>query len=325
MTTLLRTWTCSLNNVPSQATLDAQGKACLYAFKEAFKSAGWTCEGSSSSVAAGMDGTDRWASAANLVWAAGGVAHSWIVLKSPAGYLPNSKYVYLMLSCGTGASNQYQANISFGSGAFTGGTTTADPSAPGQVRAFASKQFLQSTLANAKWHVVWNTAGDVLCFASKDGSGMPAFVLCALSTLGYESGDDYPFLGLASYSATAPGGFTASQTLQSSASATFWKDGVVVANTQGGLLKYWANTASLMDSFLLGGSDVTGKYPDLPAILYCNTASKVAIRGSLVDVACAPTGSTIVNGTVEPPVPATFVTAIFGEFWIPCGGVAPQF
>lgn len=41
----------------------------------------WTVVGSSNGVAAAMDGVNRWAADSDLVWAASGVARSWIVLQ----------------------------------------------------------------------------------------------------------------------------------------------------------------------------------------------------------------------------------------------------
>jgi hypothetical protein len=46
-----------------------------------FASNAWTVVGSSSGIAAGLDAVDRWSADSDLVQAAAGNAHSWIVLK----------------------------------------------------------------------------------------------------------------------------------------------------------------------------------------------------------------------------------------------------
>ena len=83
--------------------------------------------------------SNNFGSAGALTWAAGGTAHSWIVLKQPA---TNAQ---VLIACSN--ANSYNLNVSVSpSVGFTGGTTTADPT--------ASDSF--ALLINAAWGV--NTA-----------------------------------------------------------------------------------------------------------------------------------------------------------------------
>lgn len=92
-----RTWQYQVDNtVAGQGTALAQNQNLMFAIKQALKAAGswksradgaitptggWTCVGSSDSSTSNMTGTDLWAAATNLVWAAAASPHSWIVLK----------------------------------------------------------------------------------------------------------------------------------------------------------------------------------------------------------------------------------------------------
>lgn len=83
----------------------------------------WTVAGSSNGVAAGMDGVDRWGATftpANLVRAAEGSPHSWIVLQSPAAL-----GMWLLLNYN--ASSEGGAGITLSNVAYTGGTVSAKP------------------------------------------------------------------------------------------------------------------------------------------------------------------------------------------------------
>ena len=92
----------------------------------------WKAAGSSDGVTAAMDGIDRWNTIANITWvAANGTAHSWIVLRQPI--VANS--CSLLIDCVGGNAANPQAiymALSPVSG-FSGGSTTAAPSAADQI------------------------------------------------------------------------------------------------------------------------------------------------------------------------------------------------
>jgi hypothetical protein len=83
----------------------------------------WVVVGSSNSVAAALDGVDRWVTDANLVWNQPGGAHSWIVLRNPS--IPN---YHVLLSCNPlsgGSPNSFRVGSC--AAGYTGGTTLNDP------------------------------------------------------------------------------------------------------------------------------------------------------------------------------------------------------
>lgn len=84
-----------------------------------------TCAGSSDSVAAGMDGVNRWDADSDLVWAAGAAAHSWTVLQSVAGW-----QILIDLNSATIASCRLHLSPY---GQYTGGSTTVRPSAVDEI------------------------------------------------------------------------------------------------------------------------------------------------------------------------------------------------
>lgn len=324
MSTLVRTWTTSLNNVATTASLNAQAQQIIRAMKDNYKAAGWTVDYSCDSVTAGTpaDGVDRWDSDTDLVWAAGGVAHSWMVLKSPTNYPGTGKTIYLLIACSTGASSQHLVNVTIGSATFTSGSTTTDPTAPANNRAFTNKQFIRTPVVATKYHMMRNTVGDVINVVSTDGVGYPLHVNGSWQTSGAESADTYPWIGAWCFQDSTRGGFTVANMQNSTHSVTFWPtDNTVISS--GGIGSIQA-PSDVMSVFLAAGSSLTGTFPALPAILASQQSLKIALRGTLVDVMLAPTGVVGLQGTVE-PASGSSTTAIFGDFWIPNGNVTPSF
>lgn len=140
----IRTWQFQNGTViAASGTALGTARNLLLAIKNAFLGAGawtdatgaatassgnWTVDYSCDSVTAGVpgDAVDRWAAAANLVWAAG--AHSWTVLKQ-TGMAGGDVYVCIDLSTAT----VNQATIVISRAGFMGGTTLARPTAVDEV------------------------------------------------------------------------------------------------------------------------------------------------------------------------------------------------
>jgi hypothetical protein len=137
---LSKTWQFSLNTVTAAgATALACCQNAVYAIKQALKAfalSPCTVWGSNSGAGAfgNADGVDRWAASTNLIWAAAGANHSWIVLNLPgmgaktavcfdcANATPGNMAIVLSGSAGFGAAN---------GGA--DGTATARPTATDEV------------------------------------------------------------------------------------------------------------------------------------------------------------------------------------------------
>lgn len=133
--TKTKTWQFNVNQtILWQSTQTATIKALLLAIKnglKGFSTLPWTVVGSSNSVAAGLDAVDRWSTVSNIVFAADGVAHSWIVLKQ-TGLDTNFQ---LLIECSTtlpGSDIGGRVYMSPSAG-FTGGSITARPTATDEV------------------------------------------------------------------------------------------------------------------------------------------------------------------------------------------------
>lgn len=114
-----RTWILALVNALLSLTANHNGVSL-------------TCSGSGNSVAGAMDGSNRWLTIANLVWANGGVAHSWIVLRAPGWCSPAGGQICISLE--NAAANGTSILIGISQGAlYTGGSATARPTATDEV------------------------------------------------------------------------------------------------------------------------------------------------------------------------------------------------
>jgi hypothetical protein len=319
MSTLALTHQTSLNNVPLQTTLDEQGKALIFAWKTLMLANGWTVDGSCDSVANGIDAVDRWASAANLVWAAAGVAHSWIVLHHP------TRSQRLLIDLSTGATSQHQTTQIWSSSSFSGGSNTAAPTTTaGNSQTFTNKPHALTPVAPVHYHTERvGTTGEFMFNVSADGSGrfMTTFGLRHSSL--FETGDDHPVIALACFNNATRGGLTVANT-QSATHAIMWNDdGTRTTGNFGVSQIIDAGATGISALQQSSGSSISGQFMMLPAILWTGTGT-VSPRGQLVDVKIAPSQSTVSVGTEEPLSPATSTTCIVGEFWVPNGGVTPS-
>lgn len=320
MTLLTRDWTATvLNNVPSQATLAAQGAAVLFARKTQLVAQGFVCQGSSNSSAAAMDATDRWITAANIVYSAAG-ARSWWVGRIQ---VTTGNFIYVLLAASVAAGSENLASITWSSAAFTGSSTTADPTTTAsRFRTFASKQMLRTPVANSKFHLIRSTSGDGLFLVSADGSGrfifgsMAVFLANAIPTL------NFPFFVIESYSDVGSGAFTLTN-LQGTTNTVAWNnDGTVTTGQTGVAGLFIASGVDAMLQITNSGSGVDGSFPDVAAVVWGGSAGSASVGaiGTLPDIALAPSATSVTQGTEEPPAPAASTTMIAAAFWVPNDG-----
>lgn len=329
-----RTWTCSWNNIPAQTTLLEQAQTVLLAIKNNYVSAGWTVQGSSNASAAGYDAVDRWSTIADLAWNTAGNAHSWIVLRSPANYPSASGSIWLLLSCSPAVATDYhRVRVTPASSAFSGGSTTASPTAGANAYTGLGTsgvvQFLNSVLTPSSWHALRNTVGDTMFFVSQQGASYAATSWTSLQTTGNEAADPYPWHGMFAYSASAPGGFNVDLTDDTAASIQFWIDGSTMASSNiTGVMRYFTpsggSTNVLLSYFDSNGSDISGVFPALPCFVFSGITNRQCIRGRWPDVYQAPQAANVSQGTVVPQVGSP-AAAIVGSFWVPAGGNVPVF
>jgi hypothetical protein len=161
---LTKTWQFSVNNSTGLGlgTAIDINRTWIRTVKDAllaFASTPWTMRYSCNSVTAGAagDGVDRITTNANLVWANAGSAHSWIVLRQ-TGVATNFE---LLLSCeNSQASGTTLMIVVSPAAGFTGGTTTARPTATDELVINAAATAWSNTSANAqRWHLMQSTDG----------------------------------------------------------------------------------------------------------------------------------------------------------------------
>lgn len=160
--TLTKTWQFNVDNaIAAQGSALADNRRILRSIKDAligFATNPWTMRYSCNSVTAGTAGdtTDRLTTDANFVWASAGTAHSWFVLRQ-TGVATNFE---VCISCESVSTNGVQLAIVISpSAGFTGGTTTARPTATDEFVVLSGTWTAQATDTASRWSVLQSTDG----------------------------------------------------------------------------------------------------------------------------------------------------------------------
>lgn len=330
---LTRTWNVqAIDQVPAdQTTALLVNKSTLFALKRFLTGADpvvggdtglWTVDRSSNGTTAGAG--DNWASQTDVKWHTDGSAHSWIVFKSPSGFVGGGNFVYLEIDCiGSGSDTATEFIRMYMSGAaFTGGSTTARATSVGESRLNSGNDFvfLRNTGAGApfggKWHGVRNTVGDCAFFFSRTGTGyaQTAFIIAGLADA--EAGHNFPCLAYARFQDSAKGALVAT-TVNANSIMGLWIDGTTLGDNS------FATLAPIIafsgNAYLLSvdpnGSDITGLFYDWVIEAVNTSGAKIARFGKMVDISFAPAGG-VVQLTGQ-PASGTLLKAIVGELWIP--------
>lgn len=327
---LEKTWQTDLNRAPSDnTTVLGLSRSWLWYVKAFLKgevggaTAGlWTCVGSSDSVTAGMDGTDRWGATydgTKIVRASGAVAHSWIVLRSPnftAGAITATPFYMTIDYSGT---LDYQTVFVFSKAAPTGGTITARPTATDEwVHTATQGQVNDNTTAAFKFNGWLATDGNFALGAAKTTSGI-MYVAQIFQVLSNANANDlYPASSFANYLASGTGGFQQSTNIWRGRTA----DGSVTYAGGSMAVPRGVSGADPVAGMSFATGDVTiGKYLRLPTWLYVTDSGLQSVRGRFVDLVESGPALTVNQGYVEPASGAP-VSQILGYLWFPVNGVA---
>lgn len=160
--TLTKTWQHSVNNQTlALGTALADNKRTMRGIKNALIGFAtnpavvkYSCNGTTAGTAG--DGVDRWSADSDLVWANAGTAHSWIVLLL-AGISSNHQVlISLEGASGAGAIVTIYESQSVG---FSGGSTTARPTATDEFAVSAGGSWSSSSDISARFHVMQSTDG----------------------------------------------------------------------------------------------------------------------------------------------------------------------
>lgn len=161
--TLAKTWQFNVNQqVLAQGTAQATNQRLLRLIKNSLVGFGtnpWQVRYSCDSIVAGAAGdlVDRWAADANLVGGAPGAAHSWIVLRQ-TGIATNFE---LLISIESGTTVNALVLAFSPSAGFSGGTTTARPTATDEILMLNNGTWNANTNANHQIHAMQSSDGQV--------------------------------------------------------------------------------------------------------------------------------------------------------------------
>lgn len=301
--TIEKTWQTDQNKAIAASSSLAEKRALLRGIKDAFKVgckagggglAPWELLYSCDSVVAGAagDAVDRWDADSDLVWANAGSAHSWVVMKQ-TGIAANFQVCF---SCeGTAAGGNLLTVVVSPANGFTGGTTTARPTATDEAIVNAGGSWCNGNATSAmKWHAQQSSDGQ--CTRVWIGAG--GFLVGMMLF-------DKPKSPRASW--TNPHVCLCAGTGAATDYATY----ATLHNTGTGAVK--ARIAGITGSFVLTGEafndtalgehqtfpdDLDGEYTVGAIGLYCTTAGARGRHGQLFDLWWGSTAP--VNGDTYP-------------------------
>lgn len=327
MVATIRTWNWDVNYAAAGGSFDAQAADLWFRFHELMRgtqgvdasgapaSAGAWSVHSSGDGAGTFGAGDNIASSANIVFAAAGNPHSWVVYQSPANFVPGGNSLYVCVDFNDAASPFSTATVVLFPGAPTvAGTNTARPTHTDETLLFNTSWFPTTVFAPRTFHGWRNDVGEILMVFSLDGTLVPEAALWLARPDAGETGIIWPAFAYAHNVSSIPNrgalGFTA---LQGSAQyESFWQDNTPLV----GNINFSSPTAhSLTASWTNGRSNVLGAIPDAPIDIIVNSTIEAMYLGRIVDIRGAaenvPENETQ-DGDTDPVRRITC-----GELWLP--------
>lgn len=315
---LAKTWQYSVNNtVAVGANALATNRAVLRAIKNALLAFGtlpWTVRYSCDSTTAGIagDAVDRWTADTNLVWANAGTAHSWIVLQQTG--ITSTFQVCLDLTSAS-ASGLVLTIVLSPSAGFTGGTTTARPTATDEVIVQSNAGWGgQSANTQTVYHVMHSTDGQCNRVAICVGNTTSGFWIL-----------DKPANPVTGWSNPSLGGCGgASSASEQGTYANFSKAAGSKGRGSATMNLYFSveGYGTAFEAVGVGiavANDLSSEFAFFPIGLTSDTASNRGRHGSVFDLWFGPTnlstGDTFPNDTSR-----TF--AVFSDLVVPWNGTA---
>lgn len=312
MVSLIRSWNYDHNYSIVGGTLLAQYQDYLFRIKQWFLAAGWTITRSCDSANAGAagDGIDRWVTSANIIAAASGVAHSWIIFQSPV-----APRIFFLIDCVDASAATPDAAVSaqHSSDFTTGGTTTARPTATGEM-SIATHQILSSTSVVPRTFHGWrDDQGTIAITGITNGQGSPYDGILITRLANGESNIERPWWVSWTSSTTNPGGafLSTSAGLFSTTVGRTWAVGGVSNNSP--RLISCATEATLWVS---GASNANVNLADFPIDLMQNSATLGGYSGRFIDIRA--TAQLTASGVSQAPQdPDAVVRKAVGNLWLP--------
>lgn len=252
----------------------------------------WAVRYSCDSVVAGVagDGVDRWDAITDLVWANAGTAHSWIVLRQTA----IDTNCEILISCeGSNGNGSVLTIVLSPSAGFTGGTTTARPTATDEIVALSNNSFggSSNTDANVKLHAIKSSDGQYWRIFCANGGQINTAIIIEKAPALHSS---WTHQGVC----LVQGGSAATNVLTQNAlnsSANFNARG---ASSMTMFLAGPAAASAQTNVTITSANDLSSEWPFIPQQLFSNTASNKGLHGYLSDVWYGST--TVVSGSTAP-------------------------
>jgi hypothetical protein len=280
--------------------------------------AGWTVPQSCDSTQ--VQSTNLWTVDGALMWALPGSAHSWIELVSPSGYLAGGRFIHILISLEYSTADTI--SITGATTAFTGGTTTASPTAT--TNTFHYKQnitFVDSGAApSTYWGIRNSTGGDFFFAINVTSSGYYRFIFSVNKVNAFTPAINYPVVFTTSVRfGLGVLGATFEEGISTPGGSHLWLNNGHRAGAPGILTPTQIGTNPL-GQIGSGGDSLSGLYPGIPII--CASWQDGAYWGTIQDMYLAPTGSTLPNG-FEIPTPPPSQYGRCGNAWVPTLGITP--
>lgn len=318
-----KAWIVTQRRLPARGTATGAGQQTLRALKDALLGAGWTCAGSQTASAGGMDGVDRWVTDGDLKWGSSPTdpVMGWIALRLPAAAGPGVHLDTLIHLSATSVGGALSSDLSwywgFG-GAYVGGSSTVRPTYAGGV------ELVDQVTAPWRDNGSIDFDGVLTTVHSTDGLSQRFFVLAANRVVA--------FLAIEAL-AGAPVGWTHPRVVARTAGPPAYT--TLTASTRGSLFHegvwvptYWAVegcAGGALNDLVRYANQIVGgpahEYAISPVGLSCVAPGRAGRYGELVDLygapAHLPTGFGLPSGA-----PATWVK--FGDFFFPWDGSAVE-
>lgn len=317
----------SINEAPAaESTLAEQFQNALLQLKEFLIAAGtggaWSVTDSCDSTATGA--SDLWAAAADVVRGTG--THSWIVLRSPEGFMQGPD------GSGTGAqsrvwlcidaryANDYQVEFSLHRTAPTGGTTSAAPTSSGQLT-WSTQQILRTSLAASRFHGSRDVRGQFWWGISPNASSRAAFGMFVASLVDYPTTPSdlaYNAAGFMFYADSARGAFAIANFAGAERCRGWNPDGTASSNAS--LAYEWVATNNSSSPAIIGsGGNTLNSRADWTRLrVWNNDTTHKHLYGRIPDIVLCSVNN---PQTEVAPSSGTPERAVFGDLFVPADAV----
>lgn len=256
-------------------------------------SAAWTIHSSSDGVTAGAGDNLGGSTFTAGKWLrnTAGNAHSWFVLQSPNTLTDGTHYILISL----GTSSDQNAIIAISKTAFSGGTTTADPTAANQ-STFAASQTHPNTTTAGKTDYVVDANGNFHFWSGKNSAGYRHLWVSVMGLVeARSSGDTGRTMLCMIYSDTGRGAppFLAVLPVRG-----WLVDGTTALTGSQGTIGYLnVGGGGAYVSQLTQNNVIDSKVDGIPAVyVFMNLAGNMGVRGRWPDVWYCGSGSAVGAG-----------------------------